>query len=340
MSGGPWLDVAPNLVRLRDGRIIAADVDASQLQVFDSTGERLDTWGRHGAGPGEFGTSVAIGSAGGDSVWAYDPGRLRVTIFGPSGRVVRSAALDFPGANWSSLVLGRLGDGRFVVAEAATPEGRRHAPGTVGTDSTRLHLYRLGAGVSAPFGWFRVWDVYVSKAGWRDLVGLAPFGRKAAFSVVDSGVYYGFPAAFEIAFYPASGAARPVLTVDRLGRTVTQRDVVRFKQGFLHPDMRDLLPRSERVLQWLPFPPRLPAFRQFVFDERRRVWVKEYSTEWEPFAKWTVFAADGAPLGALCAPSSFRIALVRHSSLLGTVIDDDGLVHALTLPLPGSLGGI
>lgn len=71
-----------------------------------------------------------------------------------------------------------------------------------------------------------------------------------------------------------------------------------------------------------------------MVDGRGRVWVQEYVPRWAAAARWTLFSTDGHRLGALCAPASFRIALVRDSTLLGTLIDDDGLVHALTLPLP------
>lgn len=212
-ESGEWLRVAPNLVRLSDGRIVGADRQAEELPVFDSTGARVATWGRRGAGPGEFRHLVVIGSAGGDSIWAYDAESRRLTILDPAGRVARSAVLDFPGPGGWAVVLGRVGDGRFVVADAAVPDPSRvrYAPGSVGPDSTPLRLWQLGTATSELLGWFRTYDVYVSRNGWQDLTGGAPFGRTATFSVTDSGLFHGYPSSLEIWFHPLASGARRVL---------------------------------------------------------------------------------------------------------------------------------
>jgi len=339
-SGG-GLRVAPNLVRLSDGRIVGADLQAGELPVFDSTGVRAATWGRRGAGPGEFRDLVNIGSAGGDSIWAYDAGSRRLTIFDPAGLVARSAVLDFPGPGGWAVVLGRVGDGRFVVADAWVPDpGKvRYAPGSVGPDSTPLRLWQVGSATSELLGWFRTNDRYVSRNGWRDLVGSAPFGRVATFSVTDSGLFHGYPSSLEVWFHPLVGGARRVLAAEAEGGPVSAGDVARYKEAALRGSSSDFRPRLKQVFTWLPFPARFPAFGTFVVDGHGRVWVQEYVPRWAAAARWTLFASDGHRLGALCAPASFRIALLRDSTLSGTLIDDDGLVHALTLPLPGLLGG-
>jgi hypothetical protein len=335
-----WLRGPPNLVELSDGRIVGADLDAGELPVFDSTGARVATWGRRGGGPGEFRDLAAIGAAGGDSTWAYDAGARRLTIFGPAGRIARSAALDFPGAGGFALVLGRLGDGRFVVADGVMPDpGRvRHAPGTVGPDSTLVHLWQSDTDSIQPLGWFRTFDVYVSRNGMLDLTGGAPFGRVATFLATDSGLYYGYPSSLEIQFHSLAGGTRCVLARVAEGGPVSASDVARYKEAALHSSSPDFRPRLEQVFGWLPFPARFPAFGTFAVDGRGRVWVQEYVPRWAAAGRWSLFGPDGRRLGALCAPASFRIAVVREAALLGTMTDDDGLAHAVVVPLP-PIGG-
>ncbi len=331
-----WLALPPNLVRLSDGRIVVADLDENELLVFDATGHRVGTWGRRGAGPGEFRSLAAIGPAGGDSVWAYDLRSLRTTVFDAGGRVGWSASLDFEGAGGFALVLGRVADGRFVVAEATAPGWTRHAPGSVGTDSTRLHLHRPGSRASDVLGWFRTFDVYVSKHGMQDLTGGAPFGRAAAFVVTDSGVFYGFPDRAAVWFHALTGPGRQVVSAPLEGAPVPAADVSRWKQEALHGSSPDFRPRFEEVLGWLPFPSRFPAFRSLAIGAGGDVWLQVFAPAWAATAAWRRFAPDGRQLGTLCAPATFRIARVGDTSLLGTVVDEDGVVHALVIPLSPS----
>lgn len=108
------------------------------------------------------------------------------------------------------------------------------------------------------------------------------------------------------------------------------------KEEGLRNSSPDFRPRFEQVLGWLPFPARFPLFRSLAVDGRGRYWLQAYTPRWAASAAWTVYAAGGRRLGALCAPASFRIAKASDTSLLGTVVDDDDLVHAVMLPLPES----
>lgn len=62
------------------------------IVVFDSTGKRLGTIGRKGAGPGEFGTPNIYVGWKGDTLWVNDGGQQRISYFGPNLRLVRTSA--------------------------------------------------------------------------------------------------------------------------------------------------------------------------------------------------------------------------------------------------------
>lgn len=61
------------------------------LKLFDSTGKRVGTVGRKGAGPGEFATISNIGWVR-DTMWVLDGNQRRFSFFGPDGKLLRTVA--------------------------------------------------------------------------------------------------------------------------------------------------------------------------------------------------------------------------------------------------------
>jgi hypothetical protein len=111
--GGPGGDLlAPNSRLARDsrGRYFAEAWGGRSLLVWDSTGKSIGKLGTSGAGPGEFGGSIqSILIGPGDSVIVADHG-LRVSVFSPALKFVRSFKL--PGRAQS---LALMPNGQFVL---------------------------------------------------------------------------------------------------------------------------------------------------------------------------------------------------------------------------------
>ncbi len=140
-----------------EGRIVyvASKAEAPMFRVLDSTGRKLDAFGRLGDGPGEFRSPLGL-QVRGDSIQIFDDGRMTHLRYSWEGRPlgeVRSLILDIPLAwladsldHWvppgmtrterSVLRRTQIGDsaGRTLIAEndsgfqqilRATPGGRR-----------------------------------------------------------------------------------------------------------------------------------------------------------------------------------------------------------------------
>jgi hypothetical protein len=65
------------------GRIHVGDWTAARVAVLDSTGALVRTVGRRGLGPGEFRGMGSVQVLRGDSVLAYDPAAVRLSVFAP-----------------------------------------------------------------------------------------------------------------------------------------------------------------------------------------------------------------------------------------------------------------
>jgi hypothetical protein len=77
------------------GEIAFIQSQDRRILIYDTTGRRIRVIGRAGEGPGEFQFLSKLGWLG-DSLWAWDAGQARLTIFSMTGQVGRVSTLDGP----------------------------------------------------------------------------------------------------------------------------------------------------------------------------------------------------------------------------------------------------
>ncbi|MEX2283200.1 MAG: 6-bladed beta-propeller [Gemmatimonadota bacterium] len=113
-------------VRLRDGRIVVADMQANHMRFYDAKGKYLMTVGRTGEGPGEFEQLYRLRKIAGDSLMALNPTSL-TSIFSPEGKYIRRFDLDLVRNRQNMWWLGRLSNGT-LLAFSLQREGTVEAP--------------------------------------------------------------------------------------------------------------------------------------------------------------------------------------------------------------------
>jgi 6-bladed beta-propeller protein len=82
--------------RLRDHRVVIANIGAHELAVFDSSGRFQRAVGRQGQGPGEFEGPISLFAWRADSLVVYDQATLRWTFLDPGLSVTRTAPVPQP----------------------------------------------------------------------------------------------------------------------------------------------------------------------------------------------------------------------------------------------------
>lgn len=124
--------------RLSSGIIAVANGATSEIRLFNERGHYLRSFGRRGAGPGEFRTLGWLGRSG-DTAFVFDPRLRRITsvALGPEPELIRTVLLTATGDRGSFFVNGRLSDGRWLVGTYATPgwdgpPGVHRLPASVG----------------------------------------------------------------------------------------------------------------------------------------------------------------------------------------------------------------
>ncbi len=130
---GRVMDVALS----RSGRIVVADDQNYNVVVFGPDGRYVGTMGRKGQGPGEFVSPWKVAVDAQDSVFVWDAGLARISVFRPDLRFRRSFAVP---PQWLVNSLQFFQDGRLLVAAY----GRRE-PGP-------LHLLSRSGRLERSFG--------------------------------------------------------------------------------------------------------------------------------------------------------------------------------------------
>src|SRR5688500_782611 len=89
-EGEPEYELAgvSGVVRLSDGRVAVANMQANEIRFYDSSGKFIKKVGRRGEGPGEFSQLMALRWLAGDSIIGVDS-RGRYEVFSPKGDYVR-----------------------------------------------------------------------------------------------------------------------------------------------------------------------------------------------------------------------------------------------------------
>lgn len=249
------------------GRILVGDWSAARVAVLDSTGALVRTMGRRGLGPGEFRGIGSVQALPGDSVLAYDPAAVRLSVFPPeSGRpaygVNLAAALGGPAP--LSVQRTRRGDGYLALFR----------PPFIPTDTApRRDFLRLldleGRPRGEPVRAFPSRSFLRADGGRGFAVMPNPFGTEGLYAL-------GAADRLHLAWSDTLG----VETVDLAGARVGG-----FSAGYQPPpvspdDVREAaaaLP-EQMAAAFRPVledsvPPRWPAMRALLADDAGRLWV-------------------------------------------------------------------
>jgi 6-bladed beta-propeller protein len=174
------------------GRLLVADDLNHRVAVFDPHGRFVGYIGRHGSGPGEMQSPWAVVADAHDSIWVWDEGLGRISVFSPDLRFRRSFQVP---PQWLIDSMRFLPDGRLVVAAYG-----RNEPGG-------LHVLSRDGLVERTFG---------PRPPQRDLAGFEASLLGGNLDVVGGTIVYSVKSPYEIWFFDLSGRAR--------GRCVGSRD--------------------------------------------------------------------------------------------------------------------
>ncbi|MGD2153322.1 MAG: hypothetical protein PVG79_08630 [Gemmatimonadales bacterium] len=311
--------------RLSDGRIVVANAGTYELRFYDSKGRFMSAGGGEGGGPGEFKELTGLWTFADDSMITYDYRSRRISIFEPSGTFARSFQLHgVTGARSHPLVIAPFTDGSLLID--ARPALDVEVQGGIRRDST-LYLRCSPEGeLVDSLGWFPGPEWYVKRDENSMAASVRALGRRPHATVHGNRSYFGSSDSFEIGHYDARGRLTRLIRKAQTNLPVTAEDVERWKQDAI-ADQEDEIGRTilGRLLDDMPFPETMPAYRRLIVDSEANLWVEEYRRPGDDQPRWTVFDPQGVMLGTVETPPNLEVYQVASDFVLGRRTDELGV---------------
>jgi len=329
------LDASPELSfhqitaasRLRDGRVVVVDGGLrSRLTILTSDGEFLATIGRNGEGPGEFGWVTSVQAGANDSLFVFDAGQQRLTVFSPDGSALRTASYRPVGGEMLGSVThlgGQTWLGRGLDSPLQGPTYQIVQDTIVfGLLDARLeHLELLAElpslmSTTTPIGG----SVGFGVPAFTPIAIHATWGRCIFVSTADTS---------SIQVYSADGQYLRSFEGPGTLRPVSQEDLETFIQYRLRGTPEDRRQVWGQALRDAAHPENLPYYHQMLTDQWGYLWLQEYSPPIGVGDHWYVLTPSGRVAGDVVLPASIRVFAIDEYGLLGVVkgeLDDEMIV--------------
>lgn len=320
-----------------DSSLYLADPRLGLILQLEPSGDFRRTIGRRGAGPGEFNSVLLLGLHR-DSLWAMDPGLVRLTLMPRRG----SGAVTVP-----------FGNNAVIAASAARPRIRNGMPAAMFPDGSLL-VQEVVRDSASPVGEESHSFLF------RTARTLEILDTVARFSMVHSGMRFIYRDGESLyrqpfgddALYAASsdGSVLVMVTRDasrqRSGGTFTvtawrggkerlfsreiSYDAIRLPRGvvdsvvdrFARPSGKDApsTPVTEDSIRRRLFRPRYyPPVEEVKVSRNGEVWLKvRFADSPKGKGDWLVLSRHGFPLNRVALPASFRLLEVNRKTAWGT----------------------
>lgn len=297
------------------GRVFLVDGGQGGITVLTPELGYLQTVGREGEGPGEFDVRQ-VQILPGDTLFVYDPGLGRITLFAPDSLEFVATALP---PNLEQGPVSRLwklpARGRFFALDRLP----FFADESGIDDGQRLDVLLSLDESTHPVG-----DTLASLVGSESLVvrqpGFVmvtrhPFGR-ATFvrSLAGDRLVYANSETFDVTVLDFEGTTIHAFSHPTTAIPVTSEELQAEVEEMSEP-VADVL-RSGAPYTW-------PALAGLVTDDRDRIWVgirgSGGASQWE----WAAFTADGTHVGSILLPAEHLLQVVRDGRLF--VVSHDEL---------------
>ena len=344
-EGEPEYELAgvSGVIRLGDGRVAVANMQANEIRFYDRTGKFIKKVGRRGEGPGEFSQLMALHRMNGDSIIANDS-RGRYEVFSDQGDYVR----EFRFSNdrtvnpmaWFANGMAIVGNTRIVdqrdrlgtwidSIEIALFDARGNKVRTVGTFKFLLQGKRAEVPYSQPM----------------------TFGPRAVVAAFGGKFYYNFTDDYEIDVFSADGSLQRRIRRAWTPIKVSKEDLDNYRFGFVNaPDERGGTSDSwkafrEKRYGETMFAETFPAHGSMRVDRVGNLWVQEnrrpareaqpsrfYDAGSTPI-EWSVFNPDGRWLGQVTTPAKVWVFDIGDNYITGLWRDEFDVEHARVYPL-------
>jgi hypothetical protein len=327
-EGGPaeFLRVV-GVFQLSRGLIAVLNGTTGEVRIFDGRGDHVTTFGRQGAGPGEFQAPAAAWRAG-DTLMVGDVRLNRVTtlLAGRAPRLlgtIQVTANHDKDGNFS--IRGRIADGRWLAVgmQGFSPDPKaQRLKGWVG-------LVASGGGGSVE--WLAEQPsatsfVYNPSGDFKQggFVGIGEFSPWLHGIASAGSLWFGESGSDSLLV--VEGARRRVVRLPIAPRAPSQALIDARRKSALDaaPDERSRAAIEARMAAQV-LPKSLPYFEALVPGHAGEVWVQEYAGLNSASTRYLVIGPDLKPRAWVSVPAGYRVTEAGQDYVVGVHHDEDGV---------------
>lgn len=335
-----WVTAAPN------GTIVISQAQDTLLRFYDAQGRSLGTFGRGGAGPGEFRIMAAHGWVR-DTLWVNDPVTRRVTYISPDRKLVRSvmglSAIRVPGRTDTATTMPWIfpqsvfGDGSMFVIPLINVGGPTPPWPGASRDHTQI-LHVRGNGAFA--GLLATRPRNLCQVSYPRPGGGGEFGIPYCGAPMDDFAQDGSRYASAIVIEQGARRTRYSVTVirgsgdtafSRIFETRPRTIPRRFADSTLaNWSSRAQFPEEAEAWKTVQVPEAFAPYARILVGRDETFWIEEFIPIYERRSRrWLVLDAQGNPVGRVAVPATVHIHSASLTQIWATETDDDGLQHVV-----------
>lgn len=300
-----------------DGSSLVAEQSTRTLTRYAPDGRVLWTFGRDGAGPGEFRGLQGVVRCQNGVLAAYDAGLMRLTFLTDAGKLV-TVRQD------TDAMRGRLvwcrDTADVVMGVERTRHDRPPAPGGTHVEPLELMRFAKAKAVLATGST----EIHVTRSSMGDL----PFGERANVAGGSGYVFLCQTGSGTCSVTQLASGQRGAFTVATPDKTVTDADWQYARS--VRAAAFDAYPAPVRegwAKMWaeLPQQKRFGRFEAAYADASDRLWVRTYERYGQATALWLVLTPSGQQTARVVTPAGLEPLAWAGDQFLGMTRDADGV---------------
>jgi hypothetical protein len=321
-------------LRLPDGRILVGNSATSEIRVFDREGKFVQSAGRKGNGPGEFGelSSVRFWRLSDGSLLGYDGGNLRVHHFDSTLTYQRTVRIESTRDGLRAFLQGVFGDGSWQML-ALVPE-LKNEPGTYLRSAQQIVRFNPDGTPDTTLRRVEGRTRFVHQFGEITHFPFVPFTAEPLAAAAGEHLWVVSGGGTELEQRNLQGNLVRVVRLTRDDVPRTADVYARYVESSLATMDSTRRAQYEHFYGLNhPMPERVPAYQALLVDGTSHVWLERFRLPGDTMPRWDVVAPNGRWLGAVAVPPRLRVMQVGPDFVLGRHLDSLGVerirVHRL-----------
>ncbi len=317
-------------VPLPGGGLAVADGATARIRIFDAEGRFIRAFGGLGDGPSEFRQLGSLGLVGPDTLFAWDPSRMRLSFFSPEGTVHASVDARDVGGGWPPEADPLSTRTALLTQHVVDRVGGSDAGILPRADSIVLHLATDGV-LADTIGRFPGLDRALVRSEMAPGMVLAtnvpiPFGNVTVGRVAGARIVLARSDRGELRILDEAGRLEEIRRYPNLGGRRTPAAIEAAAAEFeVHFSGAQSRRHFDELIEATSATDRVPPFTDLRASESGGVWLRAVPTETDAPPAWWVVAPDGLLAVRVELPAGFQLLHAGDQVVLGVVRDEMGV---------------